>query len=246
VLSGLGGDELFAGYRSFTTLPRVVAWMRATSAARPLYQAAGGWLERLSGSSKARRMGDFMQKNASSAAFYRSFRAVFTHAEAANMARRLLPYSVVPERGSQEPEQEGGGTLRDAVSFLELTTYMRNQLLRDSDVMSMRWGLELRVPFVDSVLIERISRIPAGLRLRHGKRMLVEAVPELPDWLLDQPKRGFTFPFERWFAERWRDLLRDAQPPQGVVIDNWYRGWALAVLRHWMQRHGIAAQGKHE
>lgn len=242
VLSGLGGDELFAGYRSFVTLPRVVRLMQATSLAAPLYRAAGAWLENHSTSSKTRRMGDFLQQDVSCGTSYRSFRCVYSHAEAAALASGMLPYSVVPGRGSRAANPTNGGDLRDSVSFLELTTYMRNQLLRDSDVMSMRWGLELRVPFVDSTLMEKIGRIPPSLRLRPGKKMLVDAVPELPAWLLDQPKRGFTFPFEVWFADRWRDLLRDAAPPQGVVVDTWYRGWALAVLRHWMRRNGVTAQ----
>lgn len=241
VLSGLGGDELFAGYRSFVTLPRVVRWMRATSVAGPLYRAAGAWLEGWSASSKARRMGDFLQQGASCGAFYRSFRCVYSHAEAVSLATTLLPYSVAPGRGSRTVNAADGDDLRDAVSFLELTTYMRNQLLRDSDVMSMRWGLELRVPFVDSALIEKMGRVPAALRLRRGKRMLVDAVPELPPWLLNQPKRGFTFPFELWFEDRWRDLVKDSAPLKGVVVDTWYRGWALAVLRHWMRRNGVTA-----
>ena len=59
---------------------------------------------------------------------------------------------------------------RDQVSALELSLYMRNQLLKDSDVMSMAHGLELRVPLVDKTLFERIARVPANQRLRGGMK----------------------------------------------------------------------------
>src|SRR6185436_4528216 len=73
-------------------------------------------------------------------------------------------------------------TPEDSISRLELTRYMRNQLLRDTDVMSMAWGVELRVPFLDAPLFAAVSRIPASTRLEAGKQLLLHAVPEIPPW----------------------------------------------------------------
>jgi hypothetical protein len=71
---------------------------------------------------------------------------------------------------------------------------MRNQLLRDNDVMSMSCGLELRVPLVDQVLIEAIASIPSQIRLALGKQLLIQAVNELPSGVINRPKKPFAFP----------------------------------------------------
>src|SRR5437763_16291766 len=99
-------------------------------------------------------------------------------------------------------------TLEDQVSYLEVARYMRNQLLRDSDVMSMAWGLELRVPFVDNYVVDAIKGIPADFRLAHGKQILLDAVPEIPGWVRERPKQGFAFPFQEWILGEWGDLFR--------------------------------------
>src|SRR5437899_12315367 len=91
-------------------------------------------------------------------------------------------------------------TLQDEVRYLEVARYMRNQLLRDSDVMSMAWSLELRVPVVDVKLIGALERIPARLRLARGKGMLLSAVPEIPDWVRAGPNKGISFGFIVWHA----------------------------------------------
>ncbi len=107
-------------------------------------------------------------------------------------------------------------TLKDEISVLELSYYMRNQLLRDSDVMSMAWGLELRVPMVDQVLLETIATIPSSIRLAAGKQLLVKAVPELPDWVVNRPKQGFCFPFEQWFSQEWQDYFTSIHCPTSI------------------------------
>src|SRR5690606_30515795 len=112
---------------------------------------------------------------------------------------------------------------REAVSHLELTRYMRNQLLRDSDVFSMAHGLELRVPLVDARLFEALSVIPPEIRLRQGKQLLLEAVPEVPTWVREQPKRGFRFPFQQWMQGSFGGLLAEAEGRSSMPLGAWYR-----------------------
>src|SRR5207248_11757929 len=138
-------------------------------------------------------------------AAYWAMRSIFTPDEVA----KLLPRFGCESGGGKSqllmfvPPQP---TLEDEVSYLEVARYMRNQLLRDSDVMSMAWSLELRVPFVDSRLLEQIARIPAEIRLRHGKQILLEAMPEIPPWVRNRPKMGFSFPFKDWVTGEWDDV----------------------------------------
>jgi asparagine synthase (glutamine-hydrolysing) len=113
---------------------------------------------------------------------------------------------------------------------------MRNQLLRDSDVMSMAWSLELRVPFIDRVLFEKVNEIPSSLRLQSGKKLLLDALPEIPQWIRDQRKRGFMFPFARWGVAQWVDAgqLRHRYDLSGET--SWYQLWCLFVFESWWER----------
>ena len=125
---------------------------------------------------------------------------------------------------------------RDAVSECELSLYMRNQLLKDSDVMSMAHGLELRVPFVDRALFDRVSRIPADLRLRPGKQMLIDAVPEIPEWVVNQPKRGFVFPFDQWLNAKWGEAFHESSAKIPFPNPTWYQRWSAFMLATWMDK----------
>lgn len=116
---------------------------------------------------------------------------------------------------------------------------MRNQLLRDTDVMGMAHGLELRVPFLDREIAACLEALPESARFAPGKRLLRDAVPELPQWVLDRPKQGFSLPFDAWFDGAWRDLVADCAAPSGVPMDRWYRRWAVAVLNDWLGRRGL-------
>jgi asparagine synthase (glutamine-hydrolysing) len=140
-------------------------------------------------------------------------------------------------------------------SAWEMRTYMADLLLRDSDVMSMRHSLELRVPFIDRPLVEWIWRQPARFRddRRRPKSALFDAVSDIvPEGLGHRRKRGFTLPFPVWMRKELRPFLEDtfasasvgrsglfsAGPIQalwkgfvsGSEDREWSRVWSLAIL----------------
>jgi asparagine synthase (glutamine-hydrolysing) len=99
--------------------------------------------------------------------------------------------------------------------------------------MSMACSLELRVPFVDWEVIEAIASIPSPLCLSACKQLLIDAVPELPSWVVNRSKRLFAFPFERWLTGEWHDLLPDFEHNhKKIPLKNWSRRWSLSILQY--------------
>ena len=249
VLSGLGGDELFGGYQSFSRLSRITATGKRVQFSG--VSLLGRAVEKWSPTSKLKRLGDFLQQPPTMTSAYELLRCVFTRSETGAIAEEFgIGGEEYPEGGEapftppgtvhKRSDPEEFPTAGDFVSYLEFTRYMRNQLLRDSDVMSMGQGLELRVPFVDRELFEVVASIPAGERHRSGKSLLVDAVGDLPDLILNRPKRGFLFPLESWMRNEWRDLFEDVAAPRRIPLQPWYRRWALKVLTHWIERNGVS------
>jgi asparagine synthase (glutamine-hydrolysing) len=146
------------------------------------------------------------------------------------------------------------------VAWLEMHSYMASTLLRDTDSVSMACSLEVRVPLLDTPLVEFVSSLPDEARHRAGtqKALLVEALGDLlPPQILAQRKRTFTLPWEQWLRGPLRARLEasfaDAAPAlapylysQGVH-DVWTaflagktsssRPWSLYVLNEWCRRH---------
>jgi asparagine synthase (glutamine-hydrolysing) len=231
VLSGLGGDELFAGYKSFRMLPKMVkSSYRMAILLWPIRM-----IEKMCNRfvpAKARRVFDFLRWPGSLTAAHISLRGIFSSSETFILTQMLCNSSAAPDE-----HKAVLGDIPDAISELELTSYMRNQLLRDSDVASMAWGLELRVPFVDHVLIDTLSTIPSEQRLEFGKQLLIKAVPEIPDWVVNRPKQGFRFPFDKWFSGYWRDIPATQTIPNWIKLEPWYRKWSLILLNHWAEKY---------
>ena len=141
------------------------------------------------------------------------------------------------------------------VSYLESRCYMLNTLLRDSDVMSMAHGLEVRVPLIDHHLVEELFALPGNWKLdsHTPKPLLVAALcGDLPDQIVHRRKRGFTLPFEHWLRADLHSgvdttLRKVADGPLASVLDasailkiwqdfrqgrtSWSRPWALYVLQ---------------
>jgi asparagine synthase (glutamine-hydrolysing) len=212
-LSGLGGDEIFGGYSTFTNTPRA-----------EFVTALGRWvpgpLRRMTASATVRiAAGDAVRK---AAAAWRSPKD-FPHAyyftrlllTPSSVRRLLAPYfKSVEQRGNgNEPEPLWRRRMREtarqarrldsfnSVSCFELQSYMVNTLLRDTDAVSMANSLEVRVPFLDHRLVEFVARLPKSVKYRAGvpKALLVEALSDvLPDEVVGQSKRTFTLPWDLW------------------------------------------------
>jgi asparagine synthase (glutamine-hydrolysing) len=212
-LSGLGGDEIFGGYSTFTTTPKAAfvaglgRWvpgpLRRLTAAAAVKIAAGDAVRKAAAA--WRSPNDFPH------AYYFT-RLLFTPSR---VHRLLAPYFDAHderENGNQPApvwRQRMQETTRQAkrldsfnsVSCFELQSYMVNTLLRDTDAVSMANSLEVRVPFLDHRLVEFVGRLPKKCKYLDGvpKALLVEALSDtLPDNVVGQAKRTFTLPWNLW------------------------------------------------
>jgi len=265
VLSGLGGDELFCGYKTFRSVPQMEHFSRLWHQVPGRSAIAELLLGRCTHSDARHKIHALATENGRLVHPYFLARALFTPAR----VRSLLRYS--PEEDVLQPLQRTLARTAamdsvNRVSYLESRCYMLNTLLRDSDVMSMAHGVELRVPLLDHRLAEIMFSIPGPHKLDRSipKPFLVNAVKaELPDEIIHRSKRGFTFPFEQWLrnqmhAEVEQSIASIKDGPLNRVINSdaalgvwrdfhacrtsWSRPWSLHVLEQWCERSGVEAE----
>lgn len=153
----------------------------------------------------------------------------------------------------------------DVMLDVDVQTYLPGDLLVKMDIATMAHSLEVRSPFLDHVLMERVARLPGHLKLRRGvpKALLKEAVrPWLPDAVIDRPKMGFGVPIASWFRGRLRRLpeqvlLDTAAVNRGIFrtdavrrlidehrsgsVDNSSKLWSLLSLELWFKTYVDAA-----
>ena len=265
-LSGLGGDEVFAGYSSFRTVPRMERfaqfWRQVPSVVRSPVASAFAALS--PANDQNRKLASLARDNGRVLHPYFLSRMLFTPTQC-DLLFSQADGSAADRAAQSQRDRLQRALPLDAVnrvSYLESRCYMLNTLLRDADFMSMSQGLEVRVPLIDHQLAKAVLALPGGWKLNGTpKKLLVGALAgSLPDEIVHRPKRGFTLPFERWMRQELRAEIepvlgkkRISEGPLGGLLDSahvdrvwkgflggetsWSRPWSLYVLQRWCELH---------
>lgn len=249
VLSGTGGDELFAGYPW-----RYTPALTATHADEFIGLAYRGWQRLVLDEEKPLLFREEVRREADGTTF-EAFRSVIERAGTGLRDR---------------------ADFLDASLYFDLTAFLPGLLIVE-DKLSMAHGLEVRVPFLDNDLVDLALSLPPGLKLREegllarqdtaaptndGKLVLREAMrPILSREAADRPKQGFSAPDAAWFRGASRDFVRDLlldprariyevlQPRfvRHALEEHWQGGrdrrlliWSLLAFDEWLRRFGVA------
>ncbi len=159
----------------------------------------------------------------------------------------------------------GADTYLDQVLRLDVTTLIVDDPVKRVDNMTMAWGLEARVPFLDQELVELVARMPPEIKLKNRGKHPLKAIARglLPDAVIDRPKAYFPVPALKYVSGEFLDFMRDIlnseaclrrglyqrdyvehlldEPEQHFTRIQGSKLWHLALLEFWLQRNVDAA-----
>lgn len=261
-LSGLGGDELFAGYDIFKRSLELnkKGWLNAVP--KFMRSAGGIILAKAKPGIASEKIAELLKQDAVNfKTFYPLSRQVLMDKAILGLLNREI---LIENSVTQIISESKISNLKpqiSKVSIAEISTYMQNVLLRDADQMSMAQALEVRVPFIDYTLVEYVLGIPDKYKSASSpKKLLVDALGDLlPPEIVNRPKMGFTFPWTGWMKNELKEFCsqkmialskRKQFREQGVLelwngflSDNpritWSRIWYLVVLENWLEENNI-------
>jgi asparagine synthase (glutamine-hydrolysing) len=270
VLSGDGGDELFAGYTRYVVdrarsgyayMPRLVRQkvMQPLTSHLPHGTFGRNFIHNISLDPIDRYLDSvsvFTRLN-KEALYTFDFRSQLPEVDWVTRQFHTLAASVT------------SGDAVDSLLYLDSKTYLPGDILTKVDRMSMAVSLEARAPLLDHKLIDFVTQIPARLKLKGAetKHILKRAVSDLvPEEVLNRAKQGFGVPVQEWINQqlraRIRDILTDSITRQrgylngkylDVLLDEHERGrrdhstglWALLMLELWQRRFVDGPKGSH-
>jgi asparagine synthase (glutamine-hydrolysing) len=272
-LSGLGSDELFGGYSLFKAAAGVA---KLAALARFFPRPVRCWVASVLESSKAfgatpdasrKALAGWIDPSSLPGDYFFT-RTLFTPSRVAG----AMDESFGDWQGSAWwkwlSAAEGESRSMDSftrISWLESRSYLVNTLLRDTDAMSMHHSLEVRVPFLDLPLVEYLFSLPQASKSGRGrsKALLIEALGDvLPEEIVAQRKRTFTFPWNNWLRGPLRERVAGGLADWSPVLEphvekqfaaetwedflggrtSWSRPWSLYVLNEWAKQHLSAGE----
>jgi asparagine synthase (glutamine-hydrolysing) len=280
-LAGTGGDELFGGYPTFLELPKMLragAWVPGAfnGAITAASRAAGGLYWNLLGQAPPQtrwgKIADVAVAAHDLVQLYQVSYALFTRetqarlaSQAVRDAQRSQDFGLPAEVAATWRARIAGSDIQHSVSLLEMSSFIGERLLRDTDAASMAVGLEVRVPLLDHVLFETVAGIDPARRFQPArKKQLLRDVSlsRLDPALFDRPKSGFVLPIDRWARRGLQpEMERILTSPRivaraGLCPDivtklwksyiagkpglHWSRVWSVYVLLAWCDRHDMS------
>jgi len=261
-LSDLGGDQLFGGYSSFWLAPRILQLGRSADTPWESGKALEALLSWLPRGGRSRQIAALLRRAPFLEVAYLAAKGLFLD----DVLEHVLSERFVNGSGGFDPlvylQDIGHGyseSLSNRICRLELRTDLHNQLLRDTDAMSMAHSLELRSPFLDHPLVEFLAKVPSQVKFSSKpKRLLIQAMSgKLPVQPGDRINGPSNSPFGFWLKNRWRGLAEELLCGRTVMsVDlfdrdglrrlwddflrnriGWSRIWAVLILQLWIRRH---------
>ena len=255
-ISGLGGDELFAGYPVFQYMQSIEkSFLLRLS--YPLRKSASALLNSISSSRPLRKKAELLGlPKANLASAFPLVRNVWKTNE---LITRTTKHFEIENNFNFIFEKKY--PLLNRVSAAEIESYMQHVLLRDSDQMSMAHSLEIRVPFLDHQVVELATHLSTNLKNPTSpKKFLTETFADLlPYEVVNRKKMGFTLPWSVWMKnelrefteEGFNELYKQDVINEKVLRKSWNKFilgneeksfisfWHLSVLGHWMKNNRI-------
>lgn len=244
VLSGDGGDELFAGYDTYVAekldgyygrlprplrqqvFPRFSGWLLPQSAKKGLVNKVKRMIEggAFEPSLHHARWMLFLSPNEKNSLYRSGLRA--THYD--HLTTDLYHDYFEKARSFDPLAQQ---------QYVDVKTYLADDILTKVDRMSMAMSLEARVPLLDYHIVEFALNLPAHMKLNgtRTKSILRQAVKNMvPQLVLDKPKEGFSIPMKHWLRTSLKSMMLDLLSKDSLQKDGYFNHQLVA---QWIQEH---------
>ena len=243
VTSGVGGDEFFYGYEgSFKQLPSILRKMRFLPG--PIRKLISKALFLNQTGSRINKLREILDSCHSLEKGYLAYRGLFSQTEANKLIddKNFAKEALTLDLKSLLPGLPSGEYTEPKISVLEVARYLSSQLLPDSDKFSMAHALELRLPLVDRVVAENLTKIHPKLfydNKNTPKALLVNSVGDIPDEIVFRKKQGFNLPVDKWIksdklsvqSDFWnKESCKKIRDAFNAGKAHWAKPWGIEVL----------------